>query len=952
MIFFSYFLIALALLGWCNFFRLKFRLPFPAALLSVFSSIILLSYLSGLLFGMKIVQWSILWIGIIIFCIQIYQAIRSKRSFTSLIFRKEYLLSGLIYGTVLLVLFMLPHELGYSDVFYAWYPQYLYIHYTGHWSDSEYINYASYYCMLCNAFPAWFSRITGTIVTANYFWALFLLTSSSIGIFLSNFRWKTIPVFGLYLLFVSYQIYILYGVNFAPSSMDALSLLAVVCLLIGSLLVLSSLFPRFITIRFGREKSIAQSEDWRNLLKFIIVMFLTVFCLTGPENFIAYPYDGLLGAYSLAPLVLYIMWMDFGRIHRRGFYFIILWLFVGTLIKPTGIFFFLGVAFIVLLIEAVNIFLSNQRQKKNLFLAFLLLCVPLISSGSWTLYAKANNLNLQHSLDEEWFRQSVDDFNNGISGTRLMKWKNSVNRIGNLYSPVVKLPLVRQVESLIYPVLSSAGMPLVNLSPSNDFLHCSILIIMILIILLISFLQLKKNRAVVLTMIIGASITFITLFIVQYYFAPMYWGVPGLFRYIFPALIMLLGVCILCSTPVIQKGALKQSILMAAMILYPLLIVGMPKAELLRNYIVIDWGEAVWGSLNENRLKQKLYYGSSSREASVGRNTVFELYRHTGFPIAHLNTGESKAELPRNFFIIDWRENVERNQNSTEANKRFYGLSSLESRRNAVFELYRHTGSLITDSYMKKQGVLLLYHRHSHPEIHMPAFTINGEKRYGIYVGHFNPTTKKIEFNHVCAPKKLFENLSRMYGLKNAASAVYPALVCDVKGGFERGAWPAEGWQIVSKRKKLAGPEDDPEVLVEIQRNFFSGNLITVTNRSRENITFRSEQLFSVYPQDIITVKGLLASDGEIMTALSLFALNDGKYKYLKAIYQKNRGVKNELNPFESVIKVNYPFSLNDELYFSVFFVIPPGKTFVLKEIEVLHSSTGQCLTDFINRLE
>ena len=128
MIFFSYFLIALALSGWCNFFRLKFKLPFPVALLSVFSSIILLTYLSGLFWGMKIVQWSIFWSGIIIFCIQIYQMIRSKRSFTRLIFRKEYLLSGLIYGTILLILFILPHELGYSDVFHAWYPQYLYIH--------------------------------------------------------------------------------------------------------------------------------------------------------------------------------------------------------------------------------------------------------------------------------------------------------------------------------------------------------------------------------------------------------------------------------------------------------------------------------------------------------------------------------------------------------------------------------------------------------------------------------------------------------------------------------------------------------------------------------------------------------------------------------------------------------------------------------------------------------
>ena len=454
-----------------------------------------------------------------------------------------------------------------------------------------------------------------------------------------------------------------------------------------------------------------------------------------------------------------------------------------------------------------------------------------------------------------------------------------------------KISLISFVERVIYPVLEFFGFPLYRVSPDNNEMHCSVLMVLMSIIFLYIFALVKKNRCDFLVVFTGSVITFIIVFLMQFYFAPMYWRVPGFFRYIFPAFLCMFGICSVYSIKIIQETVKWKACFMGFLIIYLLASVGFPAKGMFQNYSEIDWGMAIWNVLHRSNIKKQVYYASISREGSIEKHTITELFRHKNISIVH-------------------------------------------------------------SSEHKQGGTLFLYNKHIAPEAHMPAFTINGEKRYGVYVGKFNPAAKKIEFNHVCAPKKLFENLSRMYGLKNASSAAYPALVCDVKGGFERGAWPAEGWQIVSKRKKLAGPEDDPEVSVEIQRNFFSGNLITVTNRSKENITLRSEQLFSVYPQDIITVKGLLASDGEIMTALSLFALNDGKYKYLKAIYQKNRGVKDELNPFESVIKVNYPFSLNDELYFSVFFVIPPGKTFVLKEIEVLHSSTGQCLTDFINWLE
>ena len=83
--------------------------------------------------------------------------------------------------------------------------------FNGRWADGGYENYASYYCMIGNALPLWFSRITGNIATFNYMCAMILLAVSAIGVLLTNISWKRIPVLGLWFGTIALSYYIVYG---------------------------------------------------------------------------------------------------------------------------------------------------------------------------------------------------------------------------------------------------------------------------------------------------------------------------------------------------------------------------------------------------------------------------------------------------------------------------------------------------------------------------------------------------------------------------------------------------------------------------------------------------------------------------------------------------------------------------------------------------------------------
>ncbi|MBQ7402983.1 MAG: hypothetical protein IJW05_06045 [Lentisphaeria bacterium] len=900
---FLYFLLALSMLGFVNFFRLKCKLPFPAAVFSVLCAVIMLGFLSGLTGWMIPAQWGSFGLGLILFAGQLFKSFRRNglQYCHTVFWRGEYLFTGAFFAVVLLFLRKLPCELGYSDFYQAWYPQYLYMFFNGRWADGGYENYASYYCMIGNALPLWFSRITGNIATFNYMFAMILLAVSAIGVLLTNISWKRIPVLGLWFGTIALSYYIVYGPypSIQANVNPPCGFVFIGSVLLCGILMINALFPKFISIR-GLFPWLPQPQDfsckvnWRYVVIFIFMMLLCTFTMTASENFLAYPFDALLAAFTLAPLALYVIWMDFGRIHRRGFYWLILWLAVGCQIKPTGFFFMLGVALIIFVSEIAGAIKERKLRKwYSPLIALTLFAAPLAVAGGWSVYAKYQKLNLQHSVASGWFEQTVKDFKEGISPERKKAWQAKVMYIGNLRWQMVKLPFVRKAESLVYSLCQKMGMEIHAVSPHNNKMHVSLLLFGALLVTVLCLFLRRFALGQTIAFLAAAWIFGGFIFFQQYYLGPMYFAVPGVFRYILPAVLILFAIPVLLGIRVLSRERYRKGILITAVILFILAPVGLPYARLFFTFEPVNLGLAFLGALNADQTApKKVVFSSVRNEFGAARHTVPILLKYLGSGVP-----EKKVE-----------------------------------------------------GYVYAKGDYLMIHSGIHyPQLsYMPKIAFaDGEKgNAGIYVGSCEGNkAREVLFRPVPYSQEHLDLLEKAYDLRRVPLDRFGYLSHDVNGLFEeKGKWPAKDWTVVYGGNELTHNDLTDDMVVFV-RHSSSGNIFCIYNKSEKQVRVMSRKVMPAFVSDVISIKGHYRGNGTLKAVISLCRKDGDQYIPVSRIYSTVFSGNVE-NMTEYNVKIPVTLLPGKEIptHYQIFFVVEKSSRIYMSDVVVYQKVNGQLL--------
>lgn len=895
-----YLLLALSMLGFVNFYRLKCKLPFPAALFTMFCSIVMLGFLSGLTGWMIAAQWGLFILGLILFAGQLFQCFRRNglQYCPSVFWRKEYLFTGGFFAVVLLFLWNLPYELGYSDFYQAWYPQYLYMFFNGKWADGGYENYASYYCMIGNALPLWFSRITGKIATFNYMFSMILLTVSAVGVLLTNISWKRIPAGALWFGALALFYYIVYGPYPAiqENVHPPFGFVFLLSILLGGVLLIAALFPKFISFRgmfpwLPQPKNFTCQVNLRQTVVFILMMLICTFVMTAPENFLGYPFDSMLAAFTFAPLALYVVWMDFGKIHRRGFYWLILWLAVGCQIKPTGIFFMLGVGLIIFVSEIAGAIKERKTRKwYSPLIALALLAAPLLVAGGWTAYAKAQKLNLQHSVASGWFEQTVKDFKEGISPERKKEWMSKVMYIGNLRWQMVKLPFVRKAESLIYPLCGKMGLEIHSASPHNNKIHASLLVFGALLAGILCFLLWNHARGQAITVAVATWIFSGFIFFQQYYLGPMYFAVPGMFRYIFPALLILFTLPVMFGVKIIAKERCWKSVLIAGFLLFIIAPVGLPYARLHFTHEPINFGLAVLDALNvEHAAPKNVVFSSPRHETGVARHTVPVLMKYlAGKPLKRVPEG----------YVYD---------------KGDY--------------LMFHSG--------------IFYPQYSYmPEI---VFADQENGAYGLYAGSCSgKQAKTVTFHPVPCSREHFELLNRAYSLRNYPETPFGVCSPEINGAFEEEhSWPAKDWSIVYDAKELSQKDLSDDMVVFIRRD--DKNLLCIYNKSRKAVRADSTKILPMFVGDTIRIKGVFRGSGSLQAIVTLGRKEGDRFEPVTQICSEIfTGEVKDMTPFNIVLPTASVSSKMMPTHYRISFLAGGSSKIYLSDVQVEQTVYGK----------
>jgi len=564
---FLFFLIHFSFLGYVNFFRRKFRIHWTNVVFFGACALALFMMLVGMLhLPMKIAVYAVFFGGILLDFLAVFRnektkvalpflplksfgkrffvlwkkenwSLPSKSKLFTLFLRPEYLFMATFVFGGFLALTRYKVELGLGDVWSAWYNQYYYIVTHGCWADSGYNNYASAYTMILNGVAYYFSAIlhnygTQTWCFAHYWFAIMCLMP-----IFTYIKWRRSLFPAVLLLGTGVLIYRIYRENLPLLFYVAWSMVGI-----------------YWCIKICSEKNIRRQLV--NSILLFLGMLLAFYLMALPMSLLTYPLDTNLGCIFAGSVFCFSQGLFFSRTLTRYNYFLLLPLMVLPLIKPTGMIpaILLNLAIIPWEIGKFckNFSQIRQHQKtlRSIFSILVILVAPVVSYKVWNYYAKYQGLVYQHKIPVgEMLSQAKKQIESGCSEKELSSWHKRIQTMSritpNLLPQKEKSWIEKQMELRCKEYFTqhpALDFDQTLAEPSVWTSHVGIISFLVLIIsiFILSFISSKIAYSY---LICWGIISYFIFVFNQYYFAPMFTDIPGLFRYFYPIYAVVLAIC-------------------------------------------------------------------------------------------------------------------------------------------------------------------------------------------------------------------------------------------------------------------------------------------------------------------------------------------------------------------------------------------------------------------------
>lgn len=564
------------MISYVHVLRRNLKLSFSVSLLFVTSCLLLVMLFAGLIHLMKEISLGIFFLG---FCPLLYEVFWLSRTHHKNIYinriktwwRPEY---AYFFIVVFLGFFFFTQyriDFGAGDFWTAWYDQFCYLFFNNCWADSGYKNYASAYAMINNGFCCYIATVLKNPGTQIYIFSVFLLAITALFPLVSLINWKHISVVGntLIIFFI------------------LLSKLSCMDYWVTNSVLGIGLFFWLIRGLYTKHRCIF----FRNNLMLATAEFLALFLIQEPMSFLHVPQDTLLGCFSLGIFILFALEFCLtSRLEQKKYIFIPM-LLVLPLIKPTGILpaMLLSIGISTFLIfrqirtDRTHFRMSSWKSRKsaiNSYLIIALICItPFLANWGWNAYARYAKLQYQHSFSsvKESF---LGQLKNGVSPAEKKAWLAKIKGMG-YYSHRInekKNVVITKAEQWLAWIIIKNEWNFDKTFYEKGVSHSAnqVLVIgCILFLFSIIFWGMLDFRVAYFFLIVMGTAIFIFIMFCQYYFAPMFTNVPGLFRYLYPGVIMTWGVCFCGAFFVLKNKNIWEGVAATILLLYtfwPLLL--------------------------------------------------------------------------------------------------------------------------------------------------------------------------------------------------------------------------------------------------------------------------------------------------------------------------------------------------------------------------------------------
>ena len=535
--------IQLSFIGYLNFIRRKIRIHWTNAVLFGVCFLAVLMMISGMLHIIKAVTYIVFFGGLLSLCLQLFRSNRkwslpTMSVFRDMVFRPEYvLLLCASIGTF--VLFMnCSVEAGEGDTWTAWYQNFLYIMENGRWADSGYKNYASAYAMIINGIAGYYAFLLHDSGTQMWTWGHLWFSIMMLAPVFRKIEWRHIHMSEIIMIPALILFQRLYG-----------NTSTLICYYAVAILIM------FFAVLNSENKKLRIT----NSMMFFLGVLLGLYVVLSSGIFVSYPMDNLLGCAVLG-IFFSLAWklLDFGELNWK----ILFWtipLIVLALIKPTGsipsAILSLCLAFGII-IRVCIAYRRTERKKRLLVIASLafviILGTPWLTTFLWNRYSALNGLQYQHKVSvNTLLTQAKKQFDNGCTDSELANWRKRIWKMSLISGYSLINANGQEIKSPVEKFLETQCRRYFTKHPFFDFDTCfakpfkgssHVAIVSLLLLsaaLVCTFLV--KQKAMYIFLIVWAVLTYAIFVFNQYYLAPMFTRIPGLFRYFYPAYVIILG---------------------------------------------------------------------------------------------------------------------------------------------------------------------------------------------------------------------------------------------------------------------------------------------------------------------------------------------------------------------------------------------------------------------------